>query len=66
MELEPHGSGARSRRSATRSRPGRTVRRARREVGVPRALVDAVAMNPREAERKQIAQLLVAVGHARC
>ena len=28
------------------------------EVGVPRALVDAIAMNPREAERKQVAQLL--------
>ena len=27
-------------------------------MGVPRALCDAVAMNPREAERKQVAQLL--------
>jgi choline dehydrogenase-like flavoprotein len=28
------------------------------ELGVPRALIGAVAMNPREAERKQVAQLL--------
>jgi choline dehydrogenase-like flavoprotein len=28
------------------------------QAGVPRALIDAVAMNPRAAERKQVAQLL--------
>ncbi len=28
------------------------------QAGVPRALIEAVAMNPREAERKQVAQLL--------
>jgi long-chain-alcohol oxidase len=28
------------------------------QVGVPQTLIDAVAMNPREAERKQVAQLL--------
>ena len=57
MDLS-RASGARSTRSATRSRPGRTARRAHRQAGVPQALIDAVAMNPREAERKQVAQLL--------
>jgi choline dehydrogenase-like flavoprotein len=31
---------------------------AARELGVPQALLDAVALNPRESERKQVAQLL--------
>ena len=36
------------------------------ELGVPDALLDAIALNPRESERKQLAQLLGPVGHARC
>jgi choline dehydrogenase-like flavoprotein len=31
---------------------------AARDIGVPSAMLDAVALNPREAERKQVAQLL--------
>jgi long-chain-alcohol oxidase len=40
--------------------PGENGMPSASEVGVPKALVDAVARNPREAERRQTAQLLSA------